>query len=224
MKSIVGKKEEEQEDCEAGAWETMRKPCELHKCMSGFTPQSAKCGSRVTLLFCRQVWMQKPIPLSSPHSHSFAILVWSHKKFPNLYFLSFSLKMRAISSSRQAGWEWTGVWRFFDFLNNLRFSFFQQCRRTIGSGSLSNSRITEPSVLVLSAIPGSKNRRFWSFEENPESRNCQFWFFGSKFGMREWFWSFEKPQRTCGFHERTGRRRNGSLAGSLTHCGVWNRG
>lgn len=148
MKSIVGKKEEEQEDCEAGAWETMRKPCELHKCMSGFTPQSAKCGSRVTLLFCRQVWMQKPIPLSSPHSHSFAILVWSHKKFPNLYFLSFSLKMRAISSSRQAGWEWTGVGRFFDFSNNRQFSFFQQCqgRRTIDSGSLKT--LTEPAVFM----------------------------------------------------------------------------
>jgi hypothetical protein len=45
---------------------------------------------------------------------------------------------------------------------------------TLGSRSFGNARVEEPSVLVLSAIPESKNRRFWSFEENPESKNCRF--------------------------------------------------
>lgn len=101
MKSIVGK-EEEQEDCEAGAWERMRKPCELHKCMNGFTPQSAKCGYRVTLLFCCQVWMQKPIPLSlSPHIH-ILLQFWSGPTKNSPIFL-FSLSLSKWEPSPQAG-------------------------------------------------------------------------------------------------------------------------
>jgi hypothetical protein len=47
--------------------------------------------------------------------------------------------------------------------------------------------------------------RFWGFEEI-RTKQRRFWVCEKESERKKhWFWLFQKPQRTAGFHERTGK-------------------